>query len=237
MTVETLSYEADGVTLKSQLFLPAGGGKHPSILVFPEAGGLGEHALSRAERLAGLGYVALACDYYGDAAMFTDMETIMAKVGALRAAPDRHRARATASLAALTARPEVDAARVAAIGYCLGGSTALELARSGAALAAAIGFHSGLTTARPDDAANIKGKVLVCLGADDPMIDAAQRDAFINEMRVAKVDWQMHLYGGVVHSFTNQDAAKVGMPEAIRYDEKADARSWEAMLDLFKEVF
>ena len=114
---------------------------------------------------------------------------------------------------------------------------ALELARSGADVKAVVGFHSGLGTAAPqEDAKSIKGRVLVCIGADDPMIDAAQRAAFEGEMRAAGVDWQMHLYGGTVHSFTNQGAAKRGMPDAIRYSPEADARSWAAMRELFGET-
>jgi dienelactone hydrolase len=113
---------------------------------------------------------------------------------------------------------------------------ALELARSGADIACAVGFHSGLATVDPQDARNIKGKVLVCLGADDPSIDAAQRSAFEAEMRDARVDWQMHLYGGVVHSFTNPDADRMGRPQMARYDVAADARSWAAMIGLFGEV-
>jgi dienelactone hydrolase len=131
----------------------------------------------------------------------------------------------------------VDATKIAAIGYCYGGSMALELARSGAPLAGVIGFHSGLATAAPQDANNIKGKVLVCIGADDPSIPPDQRSAFEQEMREGRVDWQMNLYGGVVHSFTNPEADQRGQPERARYDAKADARSWAEMCAFFEEVF
>jgi dienelactone hydrolase len=113
----------------------------------------------------------------------------------------------------------------------------LELARSGAALAAVVGFHSGLGTAAPKTDANaIKARVLVCIGADDPMIPPDQRAGFEGEMRDAGVDWQMHLYGNTVHSFTNPGAAARNMPNAIRYSPEADARSWAAMLQLFSET-
>jgi dienelactone hydrolase len=151
--------------------------------------------------------------------------------------PEATRARARGGFDALVTRSEVDTARIAAIGYCFGGTMALELARSGAPLSAAIGFHSGLATARPQDARNIKGKVLACIGADDPGIPPEQRMAFEQEMRAAGVDWQMHLYGGVVHSFTNPAADKLGQPDFARYDAGADARSWSAMMALFAEVF
>lgn len=113
----------------------------------------------------------------------------------------------------------------------------LELARSGADLEAVVGFHSGLkTTAPKTDAESIRGRVLVCIGADDPFIPVPEREAFESEMREAGVDWQMHLYGGTVHSFTNVEAAKRNLPQAMRYSAEADARSWAAMQALFSET-
>ncbi len=129
----------------------------------------------------------------------------------------------------------MDPARVAAIGYCFGGTMSLELGRSGAELAAIVGFHAGLATDRPEDAGNIRCPVLVCIGADDPIIPAEQRAAFEAEMRAGGVDWQMHVYGGVQHTFTNPAATGAGIP-GIAYDEAADRRSWNAMLGLFAET-
>ena len=234
---ETLTYEADGLTMKSELFFEPGTGPRAGVLVFPEAFGLSEHAISRAERLAKMGYVALACDLHGDARLVDDLEQAIGLLKPLFADPSRTRARAGGGLHALTARAEVDAGRVAAIGFCFGGTMALELARAGAELKAVIGFHSGLGTAAPKtDAKAIQARVLVCIGADDPMIPAEQRTEFETEMRDAKVDWQMHLYGSTVHSFTNQEAARRGMPDAIRYSPEADARSWASLQELFSET-
>jgi dienelactone hydrolase len=207
------------------------------VLVFPEAFGLGDHAKSRAERLAGLGYVAMACDLHGDGRLVHDLTEALGLVGPLRAEPARARTRAASALQALQGRPEVDPTKIAAIGYCFGGTMALQLARSGAPVAGVVGFHSGLATVAPQDAANIKGKVLVCLGADDPSIVPEQRSAFEQEMREGGVDWQMNLYGGVVHSFTNPEADLRGTPERARYDAKADARSWAEMCAFFDEIF
>jgi dienelactone hydrolase len=237
MHQETLTYAADGLTMKSQLFFEPAAGARAGVLVFPEAFGLGEHAISRARRLAEMGYVALACDLHGDARLVDDLQEAIGLIEPLFAAPSRTRARAAAALQALTARPEVDTSRVASIGFCFGGTTSLELARSGAELKAVVGFHSGLGTNAPKtDAKAIKARILVCIGAEDPMIPPEQRAAFEAEMREAGVDWQMHLYGGTVHSFTNPEAAKVNMPEAIRYDAKADARSWAALRELFADT-
>jgi dienelactone hydrolase len=235
---ETVRYEADGLAMAGALYRPVhADGPRPGVLVFPDASGLNAHARERASRLATLGYVALACDLHGGGEQLADFEAAMAIVRGLRAEPARARARASAALAALVARPEVDAARVGAIGFCFGGTLALELARSGAAVVAVVGFHSGLATARPADAANVRARVLACVGADDPSIPPAQRAAFEEEMTAARVDWQLHVYGGVVHSFTERDVElRTGRPERTRYDANADARSWAAMRQLFAET-
>ena len=165
--------------------------RRPGVLVFPEAFGLGEHALSQAERLAELGYVALACDLHGDGKVYAELGEVMPLIGALREAPEHIRARARGGLDALTARPEVDAAKVAAIGFCFGGTMALELARGGADVAGRGGLPQRpghrRASATPK---NIKGKVLVCIGADDPGVPPEQRAAFEAEMREGRVDWQ-----------------------------------------------
>ncbi len=238
MITETLHYEADGLSMESVFHADEHkAGPRPGVLVFPEAFGLETHALSRAKLLAEMGYAALACDLHGAQRVMRDLATVMPILQALRQDLPRMRARAKGALDALLARPEVDKSRVAAIGFCFGGTMALELARSGADLRGVVGFHSGLGTVAPEDARNIKAKVMVLLGADDPGIDAAQRADFEREMRVAGVDWQMTLYGGVVHGFTNPAVDKMNMPERLRFDAKADRRSWAQMSDFFDEIF
>ena len=238
MHSEILSYEADGLQMKSLLYIDKSvSGLRPGVLVFPEAMGLGDHAKEKAQRLARAGYAALACDLHGEGTIMTDMPAIMALLGGLREAPERIEARARAGLDALLATGVVDASKVAAIGFCFGGMMALELARGGNDVGGVVGFHSSLGTARPEAARNIKGKVLVLLGADDPGIGPEERAAFEAEMREGKVDWQMKLYGGVVHSYTNVEADKMGMPDVVRYDKIADQRSWSEMLAFFDEIF
>lgn len=238
MKTETLTYEADGLHMVGRLYYEGEeGGARPGVLVFPEAFGPGGHAKSRAERLAGLGYVALACDLHGEGRVFGDLGEVMPLIEALRADPLRTRARASAALNALRGRAEVDASKIAAIGFCFGGTMALELARGGAEVVGVVGFHSGLVTTKPEDAKNIRGRVLVCIGADDPSIPPEQRQAFEREMREGGVDWQMNLYGGVVHSFTNPEAGRLARPERARYDARADARSWAEMCAFFDEIF
>ena len=236
MAGEELRYQADGLAMVGSLHRPAAGGRAPGVMVFPEGFGLGGHAMEKAELIASeLGYVALACDLHGYRRILG-----MAEVGEalppLRAA-ERVRARTDGPLRALASRPEVDSSRIAAIGFCFGGTMAFELALGGADIRAAIGFHSGLQVSSPQDAAQIKGKVMALLGADDPGIPADQRAAFERMLSEGGVDWQVTLYGGVVHSFTNKDADKLGRPEFARYDANADRRSWAQMAALLDEVF
>ncbi|KRB81414.1 dienelactone hydrolase [Sphingomonas sp. Root710] len=235
---QTIEYSGDGLAMVGTLYADtAQSGPRPAVLLFPEAPGPGNQVQGRARRLAEAGYAAMACDLHGGGTIKTDMAEIMSILDELRPNPARIRARAGSALEALRASPLVDPARIAAIGYCFGGTMALELGRSGAAIAGIVGFHSGLATAAPQDARNIGCPVLVCIGADDPGIPPAQRAAFEEEMRAGGVDWTMHLYGGVVHSFTNTDAEKFGRPEFARYDASADKRSWAAMMALFDGVF
>jgi len=231
-----LPYSAGGLAMLGTLYLPEGDGPAPGVVVFPEAFGLGPHARGRAERLAGLGYVALAADLHGNATLIEDLAAVMPLIAELRADPLKIRARAEGALAALTAQPRLAGQKTAAIGFCFGGTMALELARGGADVAATVGFHSGLATTRPEDARNIKGRVLACIGADDPGIPPEQRAAFEAEMRAGGVNWRLDLYGGVVHSFTNAHAGRLGRPEFARYDAEADRLSWNAMLDLFQQT-
>jgi dienelactone hydrolase len=238
MQRETLIYQADGLTMKSELLFEPSSAPRPGVLVFPEAYGLNKHALARAERLAAIGYVALACDLHGEAQVIEDLGVSIGMLEPLYADPSKTRARAKGGLRALAARAEVDAARIGAIGFCFGGTMSLELARSGADIKAVVGFHSGLATVAPKtDAKAIKARILVCIGADDPFIPLEQRADFEKEMRDAGVDWQMNLYGNTVHSFTNPTAANAKRPNALRYSAEADKRSWKSMQDHFVEAF
>jgi dienelactone hydrolase len=233
---QTIDYDVDGVNHVGYLAVDRGSPrKRPGVLVAHEAMGLSNHAREKANRLAKLGYVAFAIDYIGGGQMLAG-DKVADFLGALMADPMRTRALGRAGLRVLKSQPEVDTARMAAIGYCFGGTLALELARGGEDLAAVVGFHSGLATARPQDAAAIRGSVLVCIGADDPYVPPEQRAAFENEMCAGKVDWRLYTYGGVVHSFTNEQASQAGAP-GLAYHAATDARSWRAMLDLFTERF
>jgi dienelactone hydrolase len=237
MHTESIEYKADGERRVGFLAVDrTRSGKRPGVLIAHEASGVSEVVKQRARRLAGLGYVAFALDYVGEGVVLTDMKASLAVVAKYMDAPERIRAIGQASLDILRAQPEVDAHKLAAIGYCYGGTAALELARSGADIACTVGFHSGLATRRPDDARNIKGKVLVCIGAEDPLVTPEQRLAFEEEMRAGKVDWRIYLFGNTVHGFTNPEADRLQHP-ALAYNRASDERSFRAMRDLFDETF
>jgi dienelactone hydrolase len=223
----------DGVALTGYLADGSGGRPAAGVLVAHEGGGLGRHTKERALRLAELGHIAFALDYYGEED--PPLERAMALGKALRGDRPLFRRRLQAGLDVLLAQANVDRARLAGIGYCMGGAAVIELGRTGAPFAAIVGFHSGFVPGTPEENEAIAGKLLLCHGMADPIVTAAQRDAFLDEATAAGIDWQLHLYGGVGHSFTNPDIDALGLP-GFAYDEKADRRSWAAMLNLFDEV-
>jgi dienelactone hydrolase len=229
-----ISYELEGITYIGYLALPEGSDTAPGVLVCHEGPGISENTFTKADRLAALGFVAFALDYHGGGKM-VPLEDMMTKLMALITSPDETVKRAKAGLNVLLSQPRVDTSRIAAIGYCFGGTMCLELVRAGTDLAAIVGFHSGLSTSTKVAPGAITAKALVCIGADDPMIPPDQRIAFEKEMTDAKADWRMNVYGGAQHSFTNPGAD--GSRPGILYDKNADERSWQAMRDIFAEVF
>ena len=210
-------------------------GKRPGVLIVHEWWGMNDYAKRRAEQLARLGYVAFALDMYGKGKATTSVKEASLLSGLFKIDRALVRARAATGLDLLRKRPEVDPARIAAIGYCFGGMVVLEMARGGADLKGVASFHGGLATPHPEDAKNIKGKVLVLHGADDTFESPAEIAAFQEEMRLARVDWQMNIYSGAVHAFTNPDAGKAKI-KGVAYNEKADRRSWKALLAFFDEI-
>ncbi|MGH7864029.1 MAG: dienelactone hydrolase family protein [Candidatus Binataceae bacterium] len=237
MKTEAFEYKDRDVTLRGYLALDeTKSGKRPGILVMPEALGLGAHAKRRAERLAQLGYVALAGDPYGNGLEIPTVAEAVQHATALFADTPKLRARGRAALDTLASLPQVDSSRLAAIGFCMGGTFALELARDGAPMRGAVAFHSGVQTQRPAAPGQIKAKILVCTGADDPFVPVDQVTAFEEEMTKAGADWQVISYGGAKHSFTNPEADAHKMP-ALAYNKLVDERSWQAMVSFFAEIF
>jgi dienelactone hydrolase len=238
MQMHDIDYRDRAANLRGYLaFDEKAAAQRPGVLVFHEGLGLGDFAMARARMLAELGYVALAADMFGDRRQARNLQEVARLVGDLRNDPQTLRARGRAALATLAALPQVDAKRLAAIGFCFGGSVALELAREGADLKAAVSFHGVLATRTPAVSGRVKASVLVCTGADDPLAPPDQVAAFENEMRAAEVrDWQVISYGNTLHGFTNP-AADGSMMRTALYSAQADRRSWASMRSLFDEVF
>jgi dienelactone hydrolase len=233
MALRLIGYEHNGTRLTGYLADGSGGKPGAAILVAHEGGGLSRHTKEVALRLARLGYVAFALDYYGEED--PGLERAKALGQALRKEPARLRGRVAAGFEVLLAQPNVDPSRLAAIGYCMGGAAVIDLARTGAPLACVVGFHSGFLPGSAAENRSIRGRLLFCHGEADPVVTAVQRDAFLAEMEEASVDWQLHLYGGVGHSFTNPDIDRWNLP-GFAWDERADLRSWRAMLNLLDET-
>ena len=223
---EAVACEADGARLVGALYRPkAGRAPFPGLVVFAEGSGLGEHARERARRATRWGYAALAADLYGEGRAAEDLADSLRWIRLLSSDPSRLRARAFAAYLSLARHPDVRPDRVSALGFCFGGTAALELARSGAKLAGVVGMHCGLKTTLPAEPGTIAPKVLACIGALDPLVGPDQRAAFEQEMAAARADWQLLVIGRAKHSFSNPGADRLGW-DAVAYDPAADTLSW-----------
>jgi dienelactone hydrolase len=234
---KTVQYkQGDNVLEGVSVYDEAVQGQRPAVLVVHQWKGLGDYEKKRAEMLARLGYNVLAADIYGKGIRPQTAQDAGAEAGKYKNDRALLRSRVRAGLDVLARHELTDPKRMAAIGYCFGGTAVLELARSGAELAGVVSFHGGLSSPTPGDAKNIKAKVLALHGADDPFAPATEVAAFEDEMRQAGADWQLVAYGGAVHSFTDWGAGSDNSKGAA-YHEKADRRSWEAMKQFFAELF
>ncbi|UTW07756.1 dienelactone hydrolase family protein [Pseudomonas benzenivorans] len=238
MVVKAVPYEIDGVAFEGRLIYDDSvSGARPGLLMVPDWMGVTENSEKQAALVAGDRYVVFMADMYGKAIRPSNAEEAGAAAGAVRADRALMRERAQAAVDVLKAQaPQValDAGKLGAIGFCFGGGSVLELARSGAHLQGFVSFHGNLDTPNPADAQHIKAPVLVLHGADDPSVPPVQVDAFVAEMKAAATDWQLISYGGAVHSFTNPQANNPGRNQ---YHPQVAARSYRAMNDLFDEVF
>lgn len=238
-----VSYEHAGVKLEGYLAYDdakTAQGKLPGVLIVPEWWGLNDYARGRAEQLATLGYVAFAIDMYGAGQSTTDAKEA-GKLAKQFYGKPLMAERAQAGLDQLLQTGLVDPARVAAIGYCFGGSVVQALAYTGAPLAGIVSFHGGLIPVPADAAAKTKAKILICHGAIDPNVPPDQVAAFTKAMNDGKFDYQFISYAGAVHAFTNPGAdalaAANGMTGGIAYNAAADRHSWQHMQDFFGEIF
>jgi dienelactone hydrolase len=233
----TVEYRHGDVTLEGYFaWDDAVQGRRPAVLVVHEWYGVNDYVRGRARQLAQMGYVAFALDMYGKGVRADNPKDAARLAGVYKGDRKLMRDRAKAGLDTLKKQDNVDIQRVAAIGYCFGGQVCLELARANADVAGVVSFHGALDTPDPEATRSVKPKVLACHGAIDPFVPDAHVAAFRDEMEAAGADYQIDVYGGAVHSFTNPDADKAGL-KGVAYNANADRRSWEAMKDFFGEIF
>jgi dienelactone hydrolase len=234
---KTVVYHDGGTELEGYLVYDgAVQGKRPAVLVFHDWMGPSDFTKKRADDLAKMGYIALSADVYGKGVRPKDAKEASSLVAKYKADRPLMRSRGRAALDVLGADPHADRARLAAIGFCFGGTEALELARAGAPLEGVVSFHGSLDTPHPEDAKQIRGKILALHGADDPFVKPDQVAAFEKEMRDAHVDWQLVKYGNAVHAFTIPTAGN-DPSKGVAYNAQADKRSLQAMKDFFNEIF
>ncbi len=235
---KSVTYEQGGATLEGfHVYDDAVSGKRPAVLVIHQWTGLSEYEKRRSRMLAELGYNVFAADIYGKGIRPVPPESGK-EAGKYKADRALFRARISAALNVLKSDDRTESGKIAAIGYCFGGSGVLELARSGSDVKGVVSFHGSLD-ANPEMAAQagkIPAKILVLHGAADPYVPAAQVDAFEKEFTAAKADWQFVAYSGAVHSFTHKEAGN-DPTKGAAYDESADRRSWVAMKTFFAELF
>jgi dienelactone hydrolase len=233
---ETVIYHSEDKSFEGWFaYDRAQAGKRPAILIVQQWKGLGPDEKKRAEMLAKLGYAVFALDIYGSGVRADNPRDASALAAVYKDDRELMRSRVKIALNLFQKHPLVDSNKIAAIGYCFGGTAVLELARSGADVQGVVSFHGGLSTSMPATS-NIKASVLVLHGADDPFVPPAEVQAFEEEMRKAGADWQLVSYGKAVHSFTDFDAGS-DVSRGAAYNKSADQRSWDAMRVFFQEIF
>lgn len=237
MHQEAVSYSDGDVALKGYVFWDdAFSGKRPGVMVVHEWWGLNDYAKLRAEMLAEMGYVAFAADMYGDARMTRHADDAKGWMQQITANVDAWQRRALLGLDQLKAHPKVDSTKVAAIGYCFGGATVMQMAYAGADLDGVVSFHGSLPPATPEQAAKVKARVLIAHGDADSFVPPERIQAFKQALSEGGVDWEMNVYGGAKHGFTNPYADGYGMA-GLAYQEAADRRSWLRMLAFLDDIF
>lgn len=237
IVTENIEYKQGGTVLEGFLaYDDELKGKRPGVIIVHQWMGLKDYEKMRAEQIAKLGYVAFAIDIYGKGIRATEREGAAKLATMYRSDRKLMRERAKAGLDTFRKMKNVDSSRIAAMGYCFGGGVVLELARSGADVAGVISFHGSYNTPNPDDARKIKGRVLAIHGADDPSLPIKEVEGLQDEMRKAKVDHKIIVYGGAVHSFTDPSAGN-DPSKGSAYNKNADEGSWEDMKRFYKEIF
>ena len=238
ITTRDVDYDHAGTRLSGLLLVPESGGHGGTVVLIHDAFGLAGFSLGAAHRYAAAGYTVFAADMWGDRFAPASESEIGPLIGALVGDHATWLGRTAAAHEAALRQPEVDPRRTAMVGYCFGGSSALEYARSGGDLRGVVAVHPGLDLLPPraewSSVADLR--VLVCVGSEDPMATAEQRDALTGGLTRAEVDWELDLYGGAVHAFTNPALTESPAPHVIKYDPRSAARAWQSTQRLLAET-
>ncbi len=232
-----IPYTHDGVQLEGYLaWDDAIKGKRPGVLIVHEWWDLNDYARNRAEQLAQMGYVAFAVDMYGKGSVTTHPDQAGTWMREIQSNVKTWQQRAIEGLRILQKQELVDTSRLAAIGYCFGGATVMQLVYSGIDIQGVVSFHGSLPLPRMQRVPQPKTKILIAHGNADPFLSENHVKKFRSALDKAGFDWQMVIYAGARHSFTNPHAGTFGM-DALKYDKNADQRSWKQMQVFFDEIF
>lgn len=233
---EVVEYKLGNSTFEGYLvYDDAFEGPRPTVLIVHQWMGLSDHEKLSAEKLAESGYVAFAIDVFGKGIRPQNTDEAGKLATQLKSDTALFRQRQKAALEYISKNKRVNKKAIVVMGYCMGGTGALEAARAGFKLAGAVSFHGGLSTKMPSEAKNIKSKLLVLHGAIDPLVPQKEVDSFLKEMNDAKVDYQFIAYSGAVHAFTQKGAGN-DPTKGFAYDKRADTRSWAALMAFLDEV-
>lgn len=233
---KTVSYQHEGEKLEGYMaYNDSFSGKRPAVLIVHEWWGLNDYVRRRTEQFAGMGYVAFALDMYGKGKVTSHPSQAGEWSKQITSNVKTWQGRARAGLEVLVRHPKVDTSRVVAVGYCFGGSTVQQLAYSGADVRGVVSFHGSLQMPEGVQKENVKASILICHGAADPFVKAGQIEGYISAMEKSGLDWQMIIYAGAKHGFTNPGADKMGI-DALKYSKSADQRSWADMRVFFAEI-
>ncbi|MDN4478972.1 dienelactone hydrolase family protein [Demequina sp. SYSU T00039] len=240
LSTRDIAYTVDGTRMLGMLVAPEGAHGLPAVVLFHDAFGLGEDAIAAAHRIARLGFAVFAADVWGDRVTPTDESQIGPLIGGMVGDRPRWLARVAAAHATAAGQPEIDGASLVSMGFCFGGSSALEHLRAGGGSRAVIAIHPGLDLLADGwDEAHPGARVLLCAGAADPMATAEQRDALEAALTGAGIDWEEHLYSGTRHAFTSPKAVRSPMPDVVAYHPRNAMRAWAAtetfLLELLAE--